>query len=326
MNEKIKFGILGYGKISRTRFLPALRSANLATLGAIGTQHFDKVKSNFGKDVPILSYDDLISQGKKLIDAIYIALPNNLHTYWARKCINAGLNVLCEKPISNDPNSVKKCIDLARDKDVLFAEAFMYRTDNRHEEVRKMIENGFIGDVHLLEATFSYFLDDLNNIRLKKENWGGALMDIGCYGIDVARLITQKEPKKIFAKCLKGKKSGVDECVSITLIFESKIIALITASTCLKRENYYKIRGSKGIIKVPDSFVPKDKEERFIVIEKDTGEKIVKNFPGANAFEDEIDLFSKAVKLKDNSLLYPLENGLANSYLLNKAIKSMKEE
>jgi predicted dehydrogenase len=177
----------------------------------------------------------------------------------------------------------------------------------------------------MVEASFSYVLEDLANIRLRADRQGGALTDVGCYGIDLARFIFREEPMGVTARCVRGERSGVDELVAITLLFSSGSAAVVTASTHLARYHAYRVRGTRGIVTVPNAFVPGDEEPTQILIECTGGERRVEDFPPFAAFVAEVAHFTRAARVNDPTLLPPMEDGIANARILEAAISSMSE-
>lgn len=259
----LRFGLLGFGKIARTRFLPSIARVPSVCLTAIGTRHPSQIGTGcFPQAEPprVLRYEDLVRAGRNLVDAVYIALPNNMHEEWILRCAEAGLHVLCEKPLAAGRAVALCCRQKCEDRAVLLAEAFMYRHDPRHRRVQDLIKARQIGQVYMVEASFSYFLEDLTNIRLRADRQGGALMDVGCYGVDLARFILREEPVEVAARCVRGERSGVDELVAVTLLFSSGSMAVVTASTHLARYHAYRVRGTQGTLTVPSAFVPGDEE------------------------------------------------------------------
>ncbi|MGK7877674.1 MAG: Gfo/Idh/MocA family protein [Xenococcaceae cyanobacterium] len=327
-SEILRFGVLGYGKIARTRFLPSIARIPSARLTALGTRQLDRIDPAslpVSEPPQILRYEELLEKGRQLVDAVYIALPNDMHEEWVLRCSEAGLHVLCEKPLAASQDAALRCRQKCQERGVLLAEAFMYRHDPRHRRVKELIQTGKLGKVHLLEASFSYFKEDLNNIRLRADRQGGALMDIGSYCIDCARFILEEEPVEVTARCVRGDRSGVDELVTLTLLFPSGSMAVITASTHLAREHRYCVRGTQGTATAPKAFIAPDSEPTQILIEYASGERQVENFPPFPAFETEIAHFARAALANDPALLPPAEDGVANAGVLEAAIRSMGE-
>src|SRR4051794_7422711 len=99
--DPLRFGLLGFGKVARTRFLPALVRLPSVRLTALGTREPDRVQAEIPplSEAPrLLRYEDLVHAGRNLVDAVYVSLPNDLHEEWVLRCAEAGLHVLCEKP------------------------------------------------------------------------------------------------------------------------------------------------------------------------------------------------------------------------------------
>jgi D-xylose 1-dehydrogenase (NADP+, D-xylono-1,5-lactone-forming) len=314
----VRFGVLGIGKIARTRFLPAAARAAGVRVTALGTRQVDslsRVSLPLSEQPRFLDYADLVAAGREIVDAVYIALPNDLHVEWIERCAGAGLHVLCEKPLSGDCAGALRAKAASDAAGVLLAEGFMYRFDPRHQLVRQLVTAGELGDIRFCRAHFSYPLDDLNNIRLQSDRQGGALADVGCYGVDVLRFLLGVEPLTVSARCHYGVASKVDELTIVGLGFPSGIEAVIVASTRLARRHEYQIFGSRGTVLVPNAFVPPDQEQTEIIIENEGG-RVIKQFPPFAPFIAEIEHFASAVTATVRKVPPPAEDGLANSAVL----------
>ena len=149
------------------------------------------------------SYQELLADPN--IDAIYNPLPNSLHKVWSLKAAEAGKPVLCEKPLAADADDAQAMVDAFAERDILFAEAFMYRFHPQTDKVIALIEEGAIGEIHLINASFTFALKNDNNIRLSETLAGGALMDVGCYCVNMMRYITGEEPDEAGGDCHVGR-------------------------------------------------------------------------------------------------------------------------
>ncbi len=329
-SETVRFGVLGGGKIARTRFFPSIASmrdsAELIAVGTRRSQALAPADLGLADGVRLLPYDEIVNRGRDLVDAVYIALPNDLHVPWILRCLKAGLHVLCEKPLTASRAEAMRCRRESERRGVLLAEACMARHDVRYARVRELIDDGRLGQVHLLEASFSFFLEDLANIRLRRERQGGALLDVGCYGIDIARFVFGAEPVEMTARCLRGSSSEVDEVVAATLLFEGGRMATVTASTHLARYHSCRIRGSHGMVTVPDAFIPDVNKPTRIVVEFAGGERHEEESPPASPYRDQIVHFIHAVRAGDRKRLPPSEDGVANAGILEAALRSMDRD
>jgi len=322
-----RFGALGVGKITRTRFLPSTAQIHSIRVAALGTRDPDRVRDEGLVNPPtqLLTYEALVREGRSLVDGVYIGLPNDLHEEWVIRCAEAGLHVLCEKPLSADPGTARRCREACRHHGVLLAEAFMYRHDPRHHRVREAIRAGRIGTVSLIEATFTYLLEDPRNIRLRPERRGGALMDVGCYGIDLARFLLGEEPETVTARGVVGAATGVDELVAVTLGFASGPMAVVTAATRLARTHAYQVRGTTGTITVPAAFVPPEAEPTCLVIEAQGQPPATEEFPPCAVFARQVEHFVRAARAGDPALLPPTEDGCDNARILGAAVRSLAD-
>ena len=133
------------------------------------------------------SYEALLADPD--VEAVYISLPNTMHAEWSIRSLEAGKHVLCEKPFTRHPEEVEEAWDVAERSGRLLSEAFMYRHNPQTARLRQLLDEGVIGEPRLVRSTFSYGLYDADNIRLRTDVEGGALMDVGCYCVSGSRLV-----------------------------------------------------------------------------------------------------------------------------------------
>ncbi len=152
------------------------------------------------------SYEALLEDPD--VEAIYISLPNSLHAEWSIKALEAGKHVLCEKPFSRSPAEVERAFDAAEAADRFLMEAFMYRHNPQTLQLKRLVEDGAIGELRVVRTHFSFTLTDLRNVRMLPELKGGALMDVGCYCVSGQRLLAG-EPETVVAQEIPSS-TGVD--------------------------------------------------------------------------------------------------------------------
>ena len=143
------------------------------------------------------SYEALLADGE--VDAVYIPLPNDLHARWTIAAAEAGKHVLCEKPLAMIASQAEEMVSACEAAGVVLAEAFMYRHHPSWVRPRRWWPTGAIGQLQAVQSWFSYYNDDPDNIRNRVGNGGGAVMDIGCYCINSARLLFGEEPSSVQA-------------------------------------------------------------------------------------------------------------------------------
>jgi predicted dehydrogenase len=179
-----------------------------------------------------------------------------MHAEWAIKCAEAGKPTLCEKPLASTADEAQKMVDAFKSRHVLFAEAFMYRFHPQSQRAQYMVQDGAIGDLQIMTASFSFCLVHEGNIRLSKALAGGALMDVGCYCINSMRFITGEDPIQGQAFAHFGDESDVDETIVASLEFPSGVYGHFDASLRAHRIHSYEIRGTEGRIVLPESYTP----------------------------------------------------------------------
>ena len=132
-------------------------------------------------------------------DAVYIATPHPQHAEWCVAAARAGKHILCEKPITLNHAEAMVVAEAAREAGVFLMEAFMYRHNPQTRRLQELVAGGAIGELRLIRSTFSYGLFDTDNIRLRTEVEGGALMDVGCYDVSASRLLGG-EPERVWGR------------------------------------------------------------------------------------------------------------------------------
>ena len=194
------------------------------------------------------SYDDLLADPK--IEAVYISLPNTLHCEWSIRALEAGKHVLCEKPLSRHPDEVTAAFDAADLTGRLLSEAFMYRHNPQTKRLQELVASGAIGELRLVRSVFSYSLYDEDNIRLRTDLEGGALMDVGCYNVSGSRLLGG-EPERAIGEAWFGP-SGTDWVFAGTLRFPANVIATFHCGTALPDQDELEAIGSEGSLFLDD--------------------------------------------------------------------------
>jgi D-xylose 1-dehydrogenase (NADP+, D-xylono-1,5-lactone-forming) len=311
MVEKIRWGVLGAANIARRRVVPAIQQSSNGEVVAVASRTLDKA-SDFARELNIPkaygSYEELIADPE--IDAIYNPLPNSEHAMWSIRCAEAGKPVLCEKPLAKDAAEAQSMVDAFARRNLLFAEGFMYRFHPQTVKVKELVDSGAIGSIVSMNATFTFRIRSEDNIRLSKSLAGGSLMDVGCYCINVMRLMTGQEPERARAIARVGITSGVDEWLSGILAFPSGVIGHFDCGVRAHRTHTYDIRGSEGRILVEQGFVVEPHEAPVIRHwHNDAYEEI--QMPAANQYTIMAEDFHDAL-LNKRPPLYSPQDGVDN--------------
>jgi predicted dehydrogenase len=265
------------------------------------------------------SYDAVLAD--PAIDAVYVPLPNHLHLPWTLKALSAGKHVLCEKPLASNVREARKMAERAKEAGLLLMEAFMYRFHPRSRRIKQIVDKGVIGKPCLVRSAFCYHMDEDivrsgGNARLKSDMGGGALLDVGCYSVSVARWLMGAEPTAVQAQAVYHP-AGVDMHVVGTLRFAEGQLAVLEASFISALQQTYTVVGSNGVIELPhDAFIPWEKDAVYHQRQRDEeeGEKHV--IKGADEYQLMVEHFSDAV-LGRTELDCTLVDSIANMRVLD---------
>jgi xylose dehydrogenase (NAD/NADP) len=195
------------------------------------------------------SYEALLADPE--VDAVYVSLPNGMHAEWAIKALEAGKHVLCEKPFDRDPDEVARAFDVAEERGLVLAEAFMWRHHPQVDRAVELLAEGAIGDVRLLKASFSFVLDDPANVRLFSGLDGGSLMDVGCYCVSGLRTLAGAEPVRVQAERVDGG-DGVDMRLVATLRFPGDVLATLDCGFDIAPRAELEAIGDEGVLRFTD--------------------------------------------------------------------------
>ena len=185
------------------------------------------------------------------VDAVYISLPNTMHVDWSIRSVEAGKHVLCEKPLTRSPADAERAFDAADRAGRILMEAFMYRHNPQTKRLRALIDEGAVGEVRLIRSAFSYSLYDEDNIRLRTEVEGGALMDVGCYCVSGSRLAAGGEPEWVSGSAWYGP-TGTDWIFTGLMRFPGDVLATFDCGTALPNRDELEVIGSEASLFVDD--------------------------------------------------------------------------
>ena len=289
----MEFGILSTAGIARTAVLPAI-AASEHRVGAIASRTSERaaaVADEFSIPRHYGSYEALIDDGG--IDAVYIPLPNGLHAEWIRRAADAGLDVLCEKPLTVDADEARSVVAYCDRRDCTLMEAFMYRYHPRTERAIELARDG-LDDVRSVSASFKFSLyGDPDDIRLDPTLAGGSLMDVGCYAVSAARQFLG-EPDRVYAHTDDSRATGVDTELAGVLEYDDGASARIASGFDTPKVQRYRIEATNGWIEVPDAFdVPAGELELRYEID---GQHGTERFDPVDQYRLEVEQFATCVE------------------------------
>ncbi|GBD84319.1 glucose--fructose oxidoreductase precursor [bacterium BMS3Abin02] len=250
----VRWGVLGTGSIAQGRVIPALQGAERCDLVAIASRSSARangVAARLGIPRAYGSYEELLADPE--VDAVYLPLPNDLHGAWTKKAADAGKHVLCEKPIALTSDEAQEVAARCADRNVLVMEAFMYRFHPAWIAVRELVADGSIGRITDVGIWFSFRSTRAGDYRLDLEAGGGALYDVGCYAVDVSRMLLGDDPLRVQGAARVHPEWRVDMTFSGILDY-GDAFATFTCSIEQEPEHRVMIHGTDGWISIADPF------------------------------------------------------------------------
>jgi len=329
MTDRVRWGILGNATIARKCVIGAIQKSRNGLVHALATRSpadaAAVVAKNGIKNV-YDGYDAVLAD--PAVDAVYVPLPNHMHLPWTLKALSAGKHVLCEKPLACDAGEAREMAARAKETGLLLMEAFMYRFHPRSRHIKQIVNQGEIGNPCLVRSAFCYNMDEDilrsgDNARLKPDMGGGALLDVGCYSVSVARWLMGTEPTAVQAQAVYHS-AGVDMHLVGTLRFEREKFAMLEASFISALQQTYTVVGSDGAIDLPhNAFIPWEKDAGYTLRKKDdaVGEEHV--IQGADEYQLMVEHFSDAV-LGQTALDHTPDDSIANMRVLDALAQAAK--
>lgn len=314
MTQHLTWGILGAAGFARKTMAPAIHAARRTHLKSIATR--DPARAIPFEDlVPGLrverSYEAILNDPE--IDAVYIPLPNALHTEWSVKAAEAGKHVLCEKPIGLSTDDLDTLIAAREATGRLIAEAWMPAHHPQWHRTRELIAEGAIGRLHHATGVFTYGLADPSNIRLSADLGGGALRDIGVYPIGAFRLASGLEPEPVHVDMVR--EAGVDTSTWVAAR-AGDVRFDFHVSMRAARHQHMMFHGSEGTLSLPAPFNPGSYAEAQIVIERDGAEVQVIRYPGVDQYVAQVEAVAAHI-LDGASFACPLERSRGTQSVLD---------
>ncbi len=247
----LRWGILGTGNIAG-KFASGIAAlgprAQLVAVGSREQAKADVFAKAHGAQRGHGSYEAVLEDPE--VEVVYISLLNHLHARWAIACAEAGKHILCEKPATMTAAELEEVLAAVRAHHVFFMEAYAYRCHPRYDTLRRLLDDGAIGEVRMLHATFAFDGSSLGRPRLYlPEHGGGALMDVGVYPLSWLRRQAGQEPIAAKALGLKGA-SGVDEWGGGVLRFPSGVIGTFATAVRVSQPSVAQLYGERGAIEV----------------------------------------------------------------------------
>lgn len=256
----VRYAVVGLGHIAQRAVLPVFKKKGLNSRLTAIVSGDPKKLSLLGRAYGVAGrydyeqYQELLTSGD--IDAVYIGLPNSLHERYSVPALQAGIHVLCEKPLAGSVAECRRMIAAAEESGAKLMTAYRLHFDAANLEIIRLVEAGKIGDPKIFSSLFSYQIKGRNS-RLEGDLDGGALLDIGIYCINAARYIFRDEPVRVSGRLIRGEDprfTEVDGTTCGTLYFSNDRHASFSASFAGFPRSVYEVVGTKGSIRAEPAY------------------------------------------------------------------------
>ena len=322
-STKTRYAVVGLGYIAQIAVLPAFAKAQNSELTALVSDDNVKLQKLSKKyKVPYTysyeGFDECLRSGQ--IDAVYIALPNSMHRDYTVRACQAGIHVLCEKPLAVTEAECKEMISAASDNGVKLMTAYRLHFEQANMKAVEIVQAGKLGEVRAFNSVFTMQVKE-GDIRLQKDLGGGTLYDIGIYCINAARYLFKDEPIEVFGfSANNGEKrfKEVDEMFSAVLRFPDERLASFTTSFGASDISAYQIVGTEGNLTVDPAYEFAAALKHYLTIKGKTRERV---FPKRDQFAPELIYFSDCV-INDKQPEPSGEEGLADVRIIEALYRS----
>jgi predicted dehydrogenase len=321
----VRYAVIGLGHIAQAAVLPAFRHTRNSQLTALvsGSPKKLKVLGARYHSARLCGYEEagaLFRSGE--IDAVYIALPNDLHKRWTLRAARAGLHVLCEKPMAVTSRECEAMMAATTRAKVKLMIAYRLHFEAANLEAVRLARSGQLGDLRFFSSDFCLQVRD-KNIRLKRDMGGGPLHDIGIYCINAARNTFGQEPCSVFATATRSRDRRfreIDENVAAVMRFKDERLASFNCSFGAADRSTYTITGTRGSVTLDPAY----EYVQALKVRVQQGDRDrTRQFGKRDQFAAELDYFSQCI-LDDRQPEPAGPEGLADVRIIEAMQRSIK--
>jgi predicted dehydrogenase len=257
--ERIRYAVVGLGHIAQESVLPAFAHARHAELAALVSSDPAKLR-RLGRHYGVRALYDYdafeLALEAEDIDAVYIALPNDLHREYTERAAAAGVHVLCEKPMATSEEDARAMLDAVRAASVKLMIAYRLHFEEANLRAVELARSGRLGQLRAFNSTFTMKVRP-GNIRVKRERGGGPGWDIGIYCVNAARYLFGEEPLEVAGFAGRGRSprfQGVEENLAAVLRFPEGRVATFVCGFGSASVVEARLLGTKGDLRLDPAF------------------------------------------------------------------------
>jgi NDP-hexose-3-ketoreductase len=266
--QKVRVGVIGCADVAYRRMLPAMAAEPTIEFVAVASRTPEKsarFAARFGCE-PVLGYEALLR--RKDLDAVYLPLPAALHLPWTMRALTAGLHVLVEKPFAVSLAEAEQAVALADRLGLLVMESFMFLHHAQHAAVRKLVDEGAIGELRVFTCDAGIPPRPADDIRYQRALGGGALLDVGVYPIRAAQLLLGDELDVLGSSLRMDREREVDLGGSALLCTPGGACARLSFGIEHGYRSTYSLWGSAGRIEIHRAFTPPSQHPPVVRLER----------------------------------------------------------
>lgn len=323
MRDMIRWGVLGAARIADNFVVPAIQRSGNGRVVCVAARDGERAAAfaaRHGIASTCATYDEVIAS--QSVDAVYIPLPTASHFEWCRKALLAGKHVLCEKPIAMNAYQVRELIALRDATGLLCGEAFMVAHHPQWAFVRERIADGTLGNLELVEGSFTYFNDDPSALKNDLALGGGGVRDIGVYPVVTTRIATGLEPLSVHADVTIDPRYGTDRLAICDLKFPGFRLNFY-CGTQLARRQQMVFHGSRGWLSLDAPFNPGVYSDARISIRSDASGRVEPvEFGTVDQYQLMVENFGSVLTGECQSIAFPLESSLGNQLVIDQILSN----
>jgi len=290
----MRFGIVSTANIGVESVIPAIAAIEheVAAIASRDGTSASALADQFAVEEAYEGYESMFDEAE--LDAVYIPLPNGLHAEWTRAAADAGLHVLCEKPLTGSAEETEAVFDYCEERGVTLMEGFMYRFHPLTERAIEVVEEE-LGDVRAVTSAFTFRMPDgAEDIRLNPDLDGGSVYDVGTYAIGAARMFLG-EPDRVYARTHDGRGCGVDTEMAGVLEYDSGASARVRSGFETPLTQYYRVETTDGWLTAEPTFDVDVEGETSLTYSVDDRE-VTETFEPADHYRLEVEHFADRVE------------------------------
>lgn len=285
----LRWGVLGTGAVAGRLYVPALHACghDLAVVGSRALLRAQAFAAGHGVRRARGSYDEVLAADD--VDAVLLALPNDLHEPWGVAALEAGKHVLCPRPLALDgPAAGRMAAASARGGGVLL-QGLPSLAHPRFVALTEAVRGGSVGEVRLVQAVSASRLADPRSFRAQPSHGGGALLDLGIDPVTAARRLAGAEPSGV--RGLQRRWStGIDGTTAAILSFATATVATVTVTFDARAHDALEVVGSEAVLHAPEAFRTAGRGDEVVLLRDgevagawraDPAEAVVEEFTAA---------------------------------------------